>query len=178
MEKTWLSPPRFHNPKKADTENMTNSEYARWLITEILGEPEKLNTYFESRLIRDLNYHQLSYFKDREKVGVVVNNPDEIAESVKKVEFIKKKIKILQSINVCVDQNYRGKKLFYEMATRLEQYAKEENYTFIIAIANKIHIIVFNVGISSNINQDNIPNINVPTPNPIILIFQVKPKYS
>ena len=56
MEKTWLSPPRFHNPKKADTDNMTNSEYARWLITEILGEPEKLNTYFESRLIRDLNY--------------------------------------------------------------------------------------------------------------------------
>ncbi len=49
-----------------------------------------------------------------------------------------KKIKILQSINVCVDQNYRGKKLFYEMATRLEQYAKEENYTFIIAIANKM----------------------------------------
>ena len=49
-----------------------------------------------------------------------------------------KKIKILQSINVCVDQNYRGKKLFYEMATRLEQYAKKENFLFIIAIANQL----------------------------------------
>tara|TARA_B100001540_G_scaffold124091_1_gene110634 strand:+ start:35 stop:883 length:849 start_codon:yes stop_codon:yes gene_type:complete len=48
------------------------------------------------------------------------------------------KIKILQSINVCVDQKYRGKKLFSEMATRLENYARDENYSFIIAIANKL----------------------------------------
>ena len=56
MEETWMSPSRIHNPKKVNTDNMTNSEYARWLIAEVLGEPEKLNTYFESRLIRDLNY--------------------------------------------------------------------------------------------------------------------------
>ena len=48
------------------------------------------------------------------------------------------KIKILQSINVCVDKRYRGKKLFKEMATRLEDYAKNENYSLIIAIANKL----------------------------------------
>ena len=48
------------------------------------------------------------------------------------------KLKILQSINVCVDKRYRGKKLFKEMATRLEDYAKAENYSLIIAIANKL----------------------------------------
>lgn len=49
-----------------------------------------------------------------------------------------KKIKVLQSINVCVDTRYRGKKLFKEMASRLEEYAKSENYSLIIAIANKL----------------------------------------
>ena len=55
-EETWLSAPRIHQPRNDNTENMSNSEYARWLIVNVLGEPEKLNTYFESRLIRDLNY--------------------------------------------------------------------------------------------------------------------------
>ena len=51
---------------------------------------------------------------------------------------MEKKIKVLQSINVCVDTRYRGKKLFKEMASRLEEYAKSENYSLIIAIANKL----------------------------------------
>jgi len=51
--------------------------------------------------------------------------------------FNGKKIKILQSINVCVDSNYRGKNLFSEMANRLESYAKEQGFSFIIAIANE-----------------------------------------
>ena len=45
-------------------------------------------------------------------------------------------IKILQSINVCVDKNYRGQKLFKKMASKLELYSKEQNYSLIIAIAN------------------------------------------
>tara|TARA_R100000152_G_C6781691_1_gene216842 strand:- start:5296 stop:6930 length:1635 start_codon:yes stop_codon:yes gene_type:complete len=52
----WLSPPRIHKPAALIKENLSPSEYAHWLITEVLGEPEKLNTYFEARLIRDLNY--------------------------------------------------------------------------------------------------------------------------
>jgi len=56
LEETWLSPIRKHTPKKVDSQNMSNSQYARHLIADVLGEPEKLNTYFESRLIRDLNY--------------------------------------------------------------------------------------------------------------------------
>ena len=56
LEETWLSPSKKHTPVKVDSQNMSNSEYARYLIRDVLGEPEKLNTYFESRLIRDLNY--------------------------------------------------------------------------------------------------------------------------
>ena len=52
----WQSPPRIHKPLKTVPEELSSSEYARWLIVNVLGEPEKLNTYFESRLIRDLNY--------------------------------------------------------------------------------------------------------------------------
>jgi hypothetical protein len=29
---------------------------ARWLITNVLGDPSKLNTFFEARLTRDLMY--------------------------------------------------------------------------------------------------------------------------
>ena len=47
-----------------------------------------------------------------------------------------KKIKILQSINVCVDQNYRGNKLFTKMASRLEEYAKEQNYLLLLLQIN------------------------------------------
>ena len=52
--------------------------------------------------------------------------------------YLGKPIKILQSINVCVDQRYRGQKLFKKMSSRLEDYAKELNFSFIIAIANAL----------------------------------------
>ena len=69
--------------------------------------------------------------KSGEEIGQVGGIPYEF-------NFNGNKIKILQSINVCVDKRYRGKKLFKEMATRLEDYAKAENYSLIIAIANKL----------------------------------------
>ena len=55
-EETWKSPPRIHQPVNNVPAGLSASQYARWLIVNVLGEPEKLNTFFESRLIRDLNY--------------------------------------------------------------------------------------------------------------------------
>jgi len=55
-EETWKSHPRIHQPVTSVPPNLSPAEYARWLIINVLGEPERLNTYFESRLIRDLNY--------------------------------------------------------------------------------------------------------------------------
>lgn len=45
--------------------------------------------------------------------------------------------KVLLSINVCVSPDHQGKKIFNKLAQKLESYAKEEKFKFIIAIANK-----------------------------------------
>ena len=57
-EEGWGSPPRIHRPAPypQDSSQFTNIQYAKWLIINVLGEPEKLNTYMETRLVRDLNY--------------------------------------------------------------------------------------------------------------------------
>lgn len=59
IEKTWASPSRFKAPAPHPgkiPERTTHKELAQWLITSVLGEPERLNTQFESRLTRDLMY--------------------------------------------------------------------------------------------------------------------------
>ncbi len=57
FEHSWGSPPRVFNPAPyAELEKLGNVEYAKWLITHVLREPEKLHTFMEARLIRDLNY--------------------------------------------------------------------------------------------------------------------------
>jgi len=58
-ELTWKSKPRIRNPEpkpKKLPENITHQQIAQWLISKVLCEPDKLNTYLESRLIRDLLY--------------------------------------------------------------------------------------------------------------------------
>lgn len=55
----WNTKPIINKPKPKP-ENLPNkakaTDIARWLIIDVLGEPDKINTYFESRLIRDLMY--------------------------------------------------------------------------------------------------------------------------
>jgi len=60
-EKSWKSPPRIAQSAPPLTEDQLNgiSDYqqlAQWLISEVLREPEKLNTFMEARLTRDLTY--------------------------------------------------------------------------------------------------------------------------
>jgi len=60
-EKSWKSPPRISYPAQPLTEDQLNNvsnyqQLAQWLIVEVLREPEKLNTFLEARLIRDLTY--------------------------------------------------------------------------------------------------------------------------
>jgi hypothetical protein len=58
LERTWKSPPRIHKPKpKPEKINgVPFQDLAKWLIVNVLGEPERLNTFFEARLTRDLMY--------------------------------------------------------------------------------------------------------------------------
>ena len=55
------------------------------------------------------------------------------------IEFFwkKKKLKIIISINVCVNNNYRGQKIFSKTANKFELLVKESNFDGIIAIGNK-----------------------------------------
>ena len=55
------------------------------------------------------------------------------------IEFFwkEKKLKIIISINVCVDNNYRGQKLFSKIADKFEMLVKTNNFDGIIAIGNK-----------------------------------------
>jgi hypothetical protein len=58
-ELTWKSPPRIHQPAQKPSKIPENAEYdklARWLITNVLCEPDKVNSFMEARLIRDLMY--------------------------------------------------------------------------------------------------------------------------
>jgi glycosyltransferase involved in cell wall biosynthesis len=58
-EETWLSPPRLHNPQPKPSEippNTSHDQLAAWLIKDVLGEPEKLNSFMQARLVRDLMY--------------------------------------------------------------------------------------------------------------------------
>ena len=55
----WGSPPRlFKAQPKPDPlpDNIAHQELARWLVLHVLGEPERVNTFFEARLSRDLMY--------------------------------------------------------------------------------------------------------------------------
>ena len=58
-EMTWKSSPRIRKPEPKPSKLPPNVEYdklARWLITNVLCEQDRVNSYLESRLIRDLMY--------------------------------------------------------------------------------------------------------------------------
>jgi hypothetical protein len=56
---TWKSPPRIFTPEPKPEQlppNVSHKDLARWLITKVLCEPDKVNSFMEARLIRDLMY--------------------------------------------------------------------------------------------------------------------------
>lgn len=57
----WGSQPKIFEPEqKVDitNQNVKSSDLARWLIQSVLREPDKVGSFMESRLIRDLTYRQ------------------------------------------------------------------------------------------------------------------------
>tara|TARA_A100001011_G_C14153891_1_gene775214 strand:- start:311 stop:1024 length:714 start_codon:yes stop_codon:yes gene_type:complete len=52
-------------------------------------------------------------------------------------KYKNKVLKTLVSINVCVDEAYRGRKIFQNLAKKLEILLKKKNYELLIAITNK-----------------------------------------
>ena len=60
IEQTWGSQPKLHQPAEMpppeQVVKVPPSQMAQWLITNVLGDPSKLNSFLESRLTRDLMY--------------------------------------------------------------------------------------------------------------------------
>lgn len=60
IEQTWASQPRILQPDPKPSDEQVNgaepTKLAQFLIANVLKDPSKLNSFFESRLIRDLTY--------------------------------------------------------------------------------------------------------------------------
>ena len=59
ISETWMSPVDIQRPDPMPEElppNVRHSELARWLITNVLKEPSKIDSFMEARLVRDLLY--------------------------------------------------------------------------------------------------------------------------
>ncbi len=54
----WNIQPRLKRiaPLTQKTNQLDNMGFINWLIREVLQEPEKLNSFYAMRLLRDLNY--------------------------------------------------------------------------------------------------------------------------
>ena len=50
------------------------------------------------KLINELGYNKLSYFIDREKIGVITNDLNEISNAIKNIKFIEEKIRVLNDL--------------------------------------------------------------------------------
>ena len=56
----WDSPPKIREPEPKPQDPVDQAsprDLAKWLIARVLCEPERVNTFFEARLTRDLMYH-------------------------------------------------------------------------------------------------------------------------
>ena len=104
-EETWLSPPRLHTPDRDIPTHLSVKDYVQWIIISVLGEPEKLNTYFESRMIRDLNYGMYL-----EGTGDMYLNEDSFKFVKPDYQPFDKEIAYNLAANLCERRNYWERK--------------------------------------------------------------------
>ena len=98
---TWKSPPRIHSPSDRYPEGMDNKNLVDWLIINVLGEPEKLNSYMASRLVRDLNYGQST-----EGMGGIYYNENSLLDSAPKTILFNAHDAYKHMLELCNRRNY------------------------------------------------------------------------
>ena len=98
---TWKSPPRIHLPSDRYPEGMDNKNLVDWLIINVLGEPEKLNSYMSSRLVRDLNYGQTT-----EGMGGIYYNENSLLDSAPKTMVFNPHDAYKHMLELCNRRNY------------------------------------------------------------------------
>ena len=98
---------------KCFNQNKFHFQYLKWLYNE---NPSG-------------NFIGIDCYDNDKLIGQVGGVPHEF--------YYNKKLKFIISINVCVDDNYRGQKLFSKMAKKFEVLIKKNNFDGLIAIGNK-----------------------------------------
>lgn len=80
----WNNDAMIHIPStNFPPQHCSNKEYVKWLIVDVLGEPERLGTFMEARLIRDLNFGSTNYHVG----GLYHNDETYTGDEVKPTEF-------------------------------------------------------------------------------------------
>lgn len=102
---TWGSKPRIHEPVTQVPQNISTSDYVKWLLINVLGEPERLNSYMEMRMVKDLNY-------GRALGGIGGMYYNEEASMFDKLDFheFTREIAFNQMKSLCERRNYYEKK--------------------------------------------------------------------
>lgn len=54
-QRMWDAPGRIYPINNNLTKEMDNAQFVQWLICDVLQEPERLGTYFHSKLLKDVN---------------------------------------------------------------------------------------------------------------------------
>jgi glycosyltransferase involved in cell wall biosynthesis len=68
-------PPRLHKPDFNIPDGLTNEQFTRWIIGNVWGRPDKMDSFTALRLMRDLNYRMSmvqageSYFNEESTPG-------------------------------------------------------------------------------------------------------------
>lgn len=56
LKNEWGAPPKTFQPNMNPPENLSNENFVRWCCYNVLGDPDKMNSYSTLRMIKDLNY--------------------------------------------------------------------------------------------------------------------------
>ena len=81
------------------------------------------------KLINELGHGKLSYFEDRNKIGAIIKNSNEIFEIINNINFLEKKIKIsnsslLKEINYLGNSKNRIKEIINEILIKKKNHEK------------------------------------------------------
>lgn len=55
LDGNWAHPPKIHQPKLDEPQGLSDRDFVYWCIVNILGEPDKVNSYFATTLLKELN---------------------------------------------------------------------------------------------------------------------------
>lgn len=86
LNNLWQNPFSFHKiDENIPNDYVSNTDFSKWLILNVLGEPEKLNTYFHTKLLKEINYGFTT-----SPNGLNYANGDSFMEQHKRREFSRK----------------------------------------------------------------------------------------